>query len=165
MNDRAISGVLEKYDMEVMRTMKGRGTIVCQSQEGYRVLKEYKGRTDKLELLDKMQKSMEGSIRTDKLIRNKEGELFCKDTDGVVYILKEHIEGRECSYRSEEDIRQAFAVMAKLHLIMTRAGQQEGFEADFPACTQPVLAGNEQTYTGMQAYSELFKASQEQDRF
>ena len=24
MNDRAISGVLEKYDMEVMRTMKGR---------------------------------------------------------------------------------------------------------------------------------------------
>ena len=54
MNDRAISGVLEKYDMEVMRTMKGRGTIVCQSQEGYRVLKEYKGRTDKLELLDKM---------------------------------------------------------------------------------------------------------------
>ena len=111
MNDRAISGVLEKYDMEVMRTMKGRGTIVCQSQEGYRVLKEYKGRTDKLELLDKMQKSMEGSIRTDKLIRNKEGELFCKDTDGVVYILKEHIEGRECSYRSEEDIRQAFAVI------------------------------------------------------
>lgn len=131
MNDRAISGVLEKYDMEVMRTMKGRGTIVCQSEDGYRVLKEYKGRTDKLELLDKMQKSMEGSIRTDKLIRNKEGELFCKDTDGIVYILKEHIEGRECSYRSEEDIRQAFAVMAKLHLIMTRAGQQEGFEADF----------------------------------
>ena len=79
MNDRAISGVLEKYDMEVMRTMKGRGTIVCQSQEGYRVLKEYKGRTDKLELLDKMQKSMEGSIRTDKLIRNKEGEESCID--------------------------------------------------------------------------------------
>ena len=58
-------------------------------------------------------------------------EMCIRDRDGVVYILKEHIEGRECSYRSEEDIRQAFAVMAKLHLIMTRAGQQEGFEADF----------------------------------
>ena len=41
-----------------------------------------------------MQKSMEGSIRTDKLIRNKEGELFCKDTDGVVYILKRTYRGQ-----------------------------------------------------------------------
>ena len=57
MNDRAIS-VLENYDMEVTRTFKGRGTIVCETGNGFRVLKEYKGNTEKLELLDLLQGNM-----------------------------------------------------------------------------------------------------------
>ena len=35
--------VLEQYDMEVLRTFKGRGTIICDTNKGNRVLKEYKG--------------------------------------------------------------------------------------------------------------------------
>ena len=120
MNDRAVS-ILEQYDIEVVRTVKGRGTIICETPQGCKVLKEYKGRTDKLEILNALQLGMQEAVRTDMLIRNKEGELFCKDADGTIYILKEQITGRECSYKNEEDIRQAFALMAKLHLAMARA--------------------------------------------
>lgn len=117
MNDKAVS-VLENYDMEVIRTFKGRGTIICDTTKGLRVLKEYNGSTEKLELLELLQEKVNHIVRTDMIVRNKEGELFCKDSDGITYIVKEQIEGRECNYKNEEEILQAFRVMAKLHQTM-----------------------------------------------
>lgn len=122
MNDRGVS-VLENYDMEVTRTFKGRGTIVCETGKGFRVLKEYKGNTDKLELLDLLQSELNETVKTDRLIRNKDGGLFCKDTDGTVYIVKEQLDGRECNYKSEDEILQAFRIMAKLHMGMRHTGE------------------------------------------
>ncbi len=49
MNDKAVN-VLEQYDMTINRTFKGRGTIICDTDKGMRVLKEYKGKTEKLDL-------------------------------------------------------------------------------------------------------------------
>ena len=46
MNDKATS-VLEQYDMTINRTFKGRGTIICDTEKGMRVLKEYKGKNRK----------------------------------------------------------------------------------------------------------------------
>lgn len=36
MNDKAVN-VLEQYDMTVNRTFKGRGTIICDTDQGMRV--------------------------------------------------------------------------------------------------------------------------------
>lgn len=119
MNDRAVA-VFEQYDMEITRTYKGRGTMLAETPRGLFVLKEYKGRPEKLELLDRIQKQLQDSVRMDMLVRSKEGALCVKDADGVVYLVKESIEGRECSYRSEEDIKAAFALMAKLHLLLSK---------------------------------------------
>jgi len=114
-NDKAVN-VLEQYDMTVSRTFKGRGTIICDTDQGMRVLKEYRGRTEKLELLFQLQGKLKDSLRTDTLIRTKEGALFVKDLDNSVYILEEQVEGKECSYKNEEDIVKACGAMAKLHL-------------------------------------------------
>lgn len=115
MNDKAVN-VLEQYDMTVSRTFKGRGTIICDTDQGMRVLKEYRGRTEKLELLYQLQSKLKDSLRTDTLIRTKEGALFVKDIDNSVYILEEQVDGKECSYKNEEDIVKACGAMAKLHL-------------------------------------------------
>ena len=115
MNDKAVN-VLEQYDMTVSRTFKGRGTIICDTDQGMRVLKEYRGRTEKLELLYQLQGKLKDSLRTDMLIRTKEGALFVKDIDNSVYILEEQVDGKECSYKNEEDIVKACGAMAKLHL-------------------------------------------------
>lgn len=115
MNDKAVN-VLEQYDMTLNRTFKGRGTIICDTDQGMRVLKEYRGRTEKLELLFQLQGKLKDSLRTDTLIRTKEGALFVKDIDNGVYILEEQVEGKECSYKNEEDIVKACGAMAKLHL-------------------------------------------------
>ena len=100
MNDKAIS-VLEQYDITVNRTFKGRGTIICDTDKGMCVLKEYKGRTEKLELLYQLQCRLNDSLRTDVLVHNKEDALFVKDIDNSIYILEEQVEGKECSYKSE----------------------------------------------------------------
>lgn len=78
--------------------------------------KRYRGRTEKLELLFQLQGKLKDSLRTDTLIRTKEGALFVKDIDNGVYILEEQVEGKECSYKNEEDIVKACGAMAKLHL-------------------------------------------------
>ncbi len=80
------------------------------------MLKEYRGRTEKLELLYQLQGKLKDSLRTDMLIRTKEGALFVKDIDNSVYILEEQVDGKECSYKNEEDIVKACGAMAKLHL-------------------------------------------------
>ena len=47
MNDRAL-GVLEQYDIEVLRSWKGRSAILCETKTGIRILKEYKGGQERL---------------------------------------------------------------------------------------------------------------------
>ena len=64
-----------------------------------RVLKEYRGRTEKLELLYQLQGKLKDSLRTDMLIRTKEGALFVKDIDNSVYILEEQVEGKSAATR------------------------------------------------------------------
>ncbi len=137
-NDKAIS-VLEQYDITVNRTFKGRGTIICDTDKGMCVLKEYKGRTEKLELLYQLQCRLNDSLRTDVLVHNKEDALFVKDIDNSIYILEEQVEGKECSYKSEEDIIKAFGAMAKLHLKFMTPVSCTGLETENRLYTMPVF--------------------------
>lgn len=131
MNDRSVS-VLEQYDMEINRVFKGRGTMICDTDKGMRVLKEFKGRTEKLELLERLQSRLNDNLRTDSIIRNKEGELYVKDAEGVTYILTKQVDGKECSYRSEEDIVKACTAMARIHLkFMTPVEDEAGMPVFF----------------------------------
>lgn len=116
MNERAIN-LLEKYDMTIKSTSKGRGTIICNTDKGIRVMKEYNGRPEKLEFIVRLQERLCDSLKTDTLIRNKEGELFVKDDiDNTVYILANYLDGKECSYKNEDDIVKACSAMARMHL-------------------------------------------------
>ena len=57
MNDRAVS-LLEQYDLEVLRTRKGRGAILCETSNGLYIFKEYGGSLEKLLFQDKLLKSL-----------------------------------------------------------------------------------------------------------
>ena len=51
MKPKAVN-VLERYDLEVLRTWKVRGAILCESDKGLFILKEFGGREEKLLLQD-----------------------------------------------------------------------------------------------------------------
>ena len=46
-NDKAIE-LLEQYEIEVLRTRKGRGAIVCDTDKGCLIFREYSGSQDRI---------------------------------------------------------------------------------------------------------------------
>lgn len=116
MNDRVI-GMLDQYEIEVLRTRKGRGAIVCDTDRGCLILKEYNGNPEKIKLQDKVLKKLSetGSLPVEEIIPAKDGELLTQDTDGKRYVLKSCCEGRECSSHDLEECREAVRVLAVLH--------------------------------------------------
>lgn len=119
MNDRAVS-ILENYDAQILRTTKGRGTILAETEQGWLVLKEYGGPVARLEILEKvlMEIRTKGFERAELILRNKEGELISYDQDQIPYIVKTYIPGRECNLRDMKECQNAVRTLAKLHNAM-----------------------------------------------
>ena len=116
MNDRAVN-LLDQYDIEVNRTWKGRGAILCDSDRGLLILKEYCGPVDKIKFQDFLLKHLKesGTVRAESILRTKEDEMIVYDQEQVPYMLKTYCEGRECNNRDAEECRQAVSTMARLH--------------------------------------------------
>ncbi|MBR5316282.1 MAG: CotS family spore coat protein [Lachnospiraceae bacterium] len=119
MNDRAL-GVLEKYDIEVLRSWKGRSAILCETKTGVKILKEYKGGQERLltqkVLLEKIKEK--GFCNVESIIPTKEGELLVKDDDMNSYYLKEYFPGKECNIKETWDMGMVSGQMALLHKAM-----------------------------------------------
>lgn len=123
MNDRAVE-LLEQYEIEVLRTRKGRDAIVCDTSQGSLILKEYSGSQERLALQDKLlrQVAEAGVVQVERIVPAREGNLFVKDNDGIKYVLKTWLDGRECSIRDREECREAVRLLARLHgnMILSR---------------------------------------------
>ena len=126
MNDRAVS-LLDHYEIEVNRTWKGRGAILCDSDHGLLILKEYCGPADKVLFQDLLLKHINesGIIRAESILRTREDEMIVFDQDRVPYIVKTYYEGRECNHRDTEECRQAVSALAKLHNISDLSAYDE----------------------------------------
>ncbi len=119
MNDRSLS-LLEQYDIEVLRTRKGRGTFVCETKQGNFTFQEYKGNPEKLKIQQAILKRIKelGIVKAEELLPTKEGQLFVKDSDGVGYILKTCCEGYECDIYNNRECAEAVQQLARLHHCM-----------------------------------------------
>lgn len=130
LNDKAAANLLEQYGVQASRILKGRGCILCETEQGLCALKEYTGREEKLALMDELQGMASDIVKTDTLVRNKDGGFMVRDIDGSCYILKRQIDGRECSCRDKDDILKAFATLANLHLKLS--GVQPDYDMAVP---------------------------------
>ncbi len=119
MNDRALS-LLEQYDIEVLRTRKGRGTFICDTKQGSLIFQEYSGNPEKLKLQQALLQRIKELelVKAEELILNREGQLFVKDGDGVCYILKTYFEGNECDIYDSRQCVEAIQLLARLHHCM-----------------------------------------------
>ena len=122
MNERAIS-LLEQYDIEVLRTRKGRGAFIFDTKQGCVTLKEYRGNLSKLVLQQQILQRIKEHcpVQVETLIPNKENQLYVKDNDGTCYIIKSHFEGSECNIYDGRECVEAMQLLAKMHLCMEDA--------------------------------------------
>ena len=118
MNDRAVS-LFEQYDIEVIRTRKGRGSILCESKQGLYILKEFSGSTEKAAIMDfllaQLQEQTTDSFQVESILKNKEGGLLTEDTDGTRYMIKTWFDGRECNVKENAECEMAVSILAGLH--------------------------------------------------
>lgn len=116
MNEKYVEA-LEQYDMEVRTVRKGRGSWICETDQGCRLLKEYRGTARRLEFEDEVLGRLDtrGSLRADRYLRNRKGDLMTVTSDGTRYILKDWFLDRECNIKDGYEIRQALSRLAMLH--------------------------------------------------
>lgn len=114
--------ILENYDMEINSTRKIRGAVLCDTNQGWFLLKEVSGSQNRipalLELYEILKK--EGYRCVDAIEENKEHTWITEGEDGGKYVLKRWYDGRECDVRRPDDLVHATAQLAKLHLLMVR---------------------------------------------
>ena len=133
MNDRSVS-LLDKYDIEVLRTWKGRSAVLCETKQGIFILKEYAGHREKVVFQDALLHIIreKGFYQAESILKNKDEELLTQDQDGTCYVLKTYVEGRECNVRDMEECRQAVKLLASFHKV---SGPDEAFlEKPVPHC-------------------------------
>ena len=143
MNERGLR-VLEQYDFKVLSTRRGRGSFICETDQGLKLLTEATGQGGKLQFQNQLLHHLrdEGYPRVDCIVENAEGNLISLDKDETAYMVKDWFEGRECDTKSEEDIREAAGNLARLHKRM-------------------YLPREEKTYLGMPIAEELFRRIRE----
>ena len=132
MNDRAVS-LLGQYDIEVLRTRKGRGAILCDTNQGCLIFKEYAGNENKIRIQDRLLNHIRetGKIQAESILPTREGSLFVKDVEGNSYVLKTYREGRECNIYEKKECLEAVRVLARLHGCMELSQtEMDGLPAD-----------------------------------
>ena len=109
--------VLKQYNIDVKNMRKVRGGILCESEQGFYLLKETRLSEMRLNMLEKLGESLrENGMRDiDHLIRNSEEQLVCELEDGSRYIMKKWFSGNECDVKREKDLLCATKNLTRLH--------------------------------------------------
>lgn len=119
MNDRAVN-ILDNYELQILRTWKGRGAILCETDQGIRILKEYTGSKEKLILeqilLQRIREN--GFSHIEEILSDKEGKPYYSDDERTTYFVKSYFEGRECNIKDQQECRIAVRTLANLHRAM-----------------------------------------------
>lgn len=130
MNEKDLS-LLEQYDIKVIRTYRGRGSFVCETEQGILLFREYTGSETWAEATGRMLKKIQdcGYLQVDTYIQNMNGEILTKDKEGRSFLLKNWFEGKECDVKNKEEILDAVKNLAHLHqaMIMKKEEEQDRF--------------------------------------
>ncbi len=114
-NDRTVT-LLEQYDIDVIRTKKGRGALLCDTDKGTLILKEYSGNPEKIIVQEMLLSNLAAAgLLVEKIFPSKEESLFVEDNEGKKYLLKSYFENRECNIRDMEECKEAVRTLARLH--------------------------------------------------
>lgn len=112
--------ILEQYPFEVKQTSKGRGALICDTSEGLKILKEYRGSEGRADFLYRLLQFLagHGQERVDCIVQTKEEKTLARDIDGAAYIVRDWFDGRECDTKSREDILRAIRHLAGIHSLL-----------------------------------------------
>jgi len=107
---------LEQYDISVLRVGKGRDSMLCETDKGLMLLKEFDGSVERAEAENRLLCELSHRIKVDGYVLNREGSAVTELPDGRKYILKKGVEGREVDLKKSEEVCMAVRNLADLHI-------------------------------------------------
>ena len=119
--------IAEKYGFEIKNARKGRGSWIFETDQGLKLLKEYKGSVKILEFEEAVLDTMKdaGALRVDQYVRNLENELISTAEDGTRYLVKNWFSDRECDLKDSQEILSAVRQIAVLHKSLRQVENRE----------------------------------------
>lgn len=126
MNDWGKS-VLEQYPVTVYGMKKGRGVLILDTDQGCKILQEYRGSKRHMEAENQVLSFLKEKrgLLVDAYVRTKEGELSATNEEGVSYILKDGFLFSECNVSSRGELEAAVRMLAKLHMLLRGMDSRE----------------------------------------
>ena len=108
--------ILEQYELEVKSISRGRDSYQCDTEQGPKILREYRGSKERAGFLADMLDHLSGQGRTvETVMRTKEGEPFSVNEEETKYILYQAFPGAECDTKNRADMLSAVRELALLH--------------------------------------------------
>ena len=96
---------LTQYGITAQSASRTRGALVCRTDQGLLILKQFHGSEKKLQFQQELlQKLAKEGCQVDTFLENQTGSLITKDKDNIPYTIQNWFEGRECDTKSREDI-------------------------------------------------------------
>lgn len=136
MNDYGKS-VLEQYELDITNVRRGRGCLILDGtgDKRYR-LAEYSGSKAHLDFEQMVLNGVwqGGELLVERCIPNRAGLLYSLNREQTGYVMRDFVDGMECSTESEQDLCQAMETLARFHL------QMRGFQWE-DGCRKEAAAG------------------------
>ena len=108
---------LEKYELTVNDISRGRGTFICDTSQGEKLLVPFKGTKSRAMFIKKYLDALnESGFGAEKIMLTTEGEALSDDGEEY-YLLKDYIKGNECRAQVEEDTLSAMENIARFHKV------------------------------------------------
>lgn len=112
-----IEAVLSQYDVEINGVTKGRGTYICNTSCGEKVLLPFGGSKEKGEFLKSyLEQIKEQGFEVEQIFVNKEGLAVTEDeVTGERFVLKDSITGLELNTDNQREMEEAIRLLARYH--------------------------------------------------
>ena len=119
-----IEAILSQYEMKIYEVVKGRGSYICDTDKGQKLLVSFRGSKEKGEFLCAFLKDIQRcGFSVEQIERNKQGEAVSVDeVTGDHFLVKDGVSGTELNTGRLDELRAAVTLLAEYHNV---AGKTE----------------------------------------
>jgi len=128
--EERVEDVLRRYELEILRAYRVRGSYVLETRQGIYLYKGYSGTENRAVYEAAIQRCLmeRGFELVDLYLQNEEGNYLSYDVMGEAHVVKRWFLGEECDLKEKEDLSRVSERLAELHLAMQGMRSELGVE-------------------------------------
>jgi len=109
--------ILGQYEMEIRQVSKGRGSYICDTDKGKKILMSFRGSPERGDALKGyLEQLLAYGFDVEQIVTNKEGSSVSVDeASGERFLLKDYWGGGELNPSKEDDIKKGASLLAEYH--------------------------------------------------